>query len=153
DIGTIQISGLKTPTGMPLEQKAQPTVSPSDSERRMDGSGTVSESVPGTVALPLKKDNQTTTIEVPEGSTTRVDAQGTVIPAPKSAPPATEAERAIARLVLVFFQDRSRRAIPAVLINAGSRTLVLTAGPAVVVPDGTPTAIDRSFLEFPGRPT
>jgi len=70
----------------------------------------------------------------------------------KPAPPATEAERAIARLVLVFREDRLRRAIPGVLANAGSRTLIVTTGPAVVVPDGAPPAIDRSFLELPGRP-
>ena len=70
----------------------------------------------------------------------------------KPAPAATEAERAIARLVLVFFVDRSRRAVPAVLVNAGSRTLIVTTGPAVIIPDGTEPAIDRAFLEFPGRP-
>ncbi len=69
------------------------------------------------------------------------------------APPATEAERAIARLVLVYFEDRSRRAVPAVLMNAGSRTLVVTTGPAVVIPDGTEPAIDRAFLSFQGDQT
>jgi hypothetical protein len=70
----------------------------------------------------------------------------------ESPPPATEAERAIARLVLVYFEDRLRRAVPAVLVNAGSRTLIVTTGPAVVIPDGVPPAVDRSFLELPGRP-
>jgi serine/threonine protein kinase len=67
-------------------------------------------------------------------------------------PPATEAQRAIARLVLVFFRDNLRRSIPAVLVSAGTQTLAVTAGPATVIPDKTPAAIDRAFLEFPGRP-
>ncbi|MBW3540422.1 MAG: protein kinase [Planctomycetes bacterium] len=67
-------------------------------------------------------------------------------------PPTTEAETAIARLVLVFFEDRSRRAIPAVLVDAGSQTLIVTTGPAKIVPEGTPPAVDRMFLEMPGRP-
>jgi WD40 repeat protein len=67
--------------------------------------------------------------------------------------PATDAEKAVARLVLVFFQDRSRRAVPAVLVDAGMHTLAVTAGPATIVPDRTPAAIDRAFLEVRGRGT
>ncbi len=65
--------------------------------------------------------------------------------------PSSEAERAIAELVLVFFQDRSRRALPAVLVNAGSQTLAVTAGPATIVPDGSTRAIDRAFVQIPGQ--
>jgi serine/threonine protein kinase len=64
--------------------------------------------------------------------------------------PTTEAEKAIARLVLVFYQDRSRRAVPVVLVDAGSQTFAVMAGPADIVPDGTPLAVDRNLLEIPG---
>jgi len=67
--------------------------------------------------------------------------------------PTTDAEKAIARLVFVFYADRSRRAIPAILVDAGSQTLIITAGPATLVPDGTPAARDRTFVEIPGRPS
>ena len=59
--------------------------------------------------------------------------------------------RKVARLVLVFFEDRSRRSLPAVLVDAGSETLVVTAAPATIVPDDTPPAVDRAFLDIPGR--
>lgn len=67
-------------------------------------------------------------------------------------PPKTAAEKAIARLVLVFFRDQSRRAIPGILVDAGSETCVVTAGPAGIIPEGAPHAVDRTFLEFPNRP-
>jgi TIGR03009 family protein len=105
-----------------------------------------------TVQSPSKAESQPgnkTDSRIDEGTVTRV------VPVPsatKSNPPTTDAERAVARLVLVFFGDRSRRAVPAVLVNAGSRTLVVTTGPATEVPNGSPPAIDRAFLESPGRP-
>lgn len=68
-------------------------------------------------------------------------------------PPKTAAEKAIARLVLVYFRDQSRRAIPGILVDGGSETFVVTAGPAGIVPEGAPHAIDRTFLEIPNRPT
>lgn len=69
-----------------------------------------------------------------------------------SQPLKSDAEKAIARLVLVYFQDQARRAVPALVVNVGQKTLAITTGPAVIVPDGAPPAIDRAFLEIPGRP-
>lgn len=66
-------------------------------------------------------------------------------------PPTSDAETAIARLVIVFFQDQARRAVPGLMIDRGTETLVLTTGPATIVPDGVPHAKDRAFLEFPGE--
>ncbi|WP_417387092.1 protein kinase domain-containing protein [Gimesia sp.] len=67
-------------------------------------------------------------------------------------PPKTAAEKAIARLVLVYFRDQSRRAIPGILVDAGSETCVITAGTAGIIPEGAPHAVDRTFLEIPNRP-
>ncbi|QGQ32631.1 serine/threonine protein kinase [Gimesia maris] len=67
-------------------------------------------------------------------------------------PPKTAAEKAIARLVLVYFRDQSRRAIPGILVDAGSETCVVTAGTAGIIPEGAPHAVDRTFLEIPNRP-
>jgi WD40 repeat protein len=67
-------------------------------------------------------------------------------------PASTEAERAIVRLLQVFFDDRARRAIPAVMIQGTTDTLVVTAGPANIVPDGLPPAIDRAYLEIAEAP-
>jgi len=69
-----------------------------------------------------------------------------------SRPPKTDAERAVARLVLVFYRDHARRAIPALIVNVGGKTLAITTSPATMVPDGAPHAIDRAFVEIPGRP-
>ncbi len=69
----------------------------------------------------------------------------------ETSPPESAAEKAIARMVLVFFQDQARRAVPALMIDHGSETLVLTTGPATIVPEGVGHAIDRAFLEFPGE--
>ncbi len=66
-------------------------------------------------------------------------------------PPTYDAEKAISRLVIVFFQDQARRAVPGLMIDRGTETLVLTTGPATIVPDGVPHALDRAFLEFPGE--
>ncbi len=67
--------------------------------------------------------------------------------------PVTEDEKAITRLVLVFSEDLSRRAIPAVLVDAGSHSLVVAASPAGLVPDGTSPAVDRFFLEISSQPS
>ncbi len=68
-------------------------------------------------------------------------------------PPVSDTEKAIARMVFVFFQDEARRAVPGLLIDRGSETLVITVGPASIVPDGVAHAIDRSFLEVAGEPS
>ena len=65
--------------------------------------------------------------------------------------PKSEAEKAIGRLVLVFFEDKARRAVPALLIQHGQETIALTAGPATIVPGNIEHAIDRTFLEFYDR--
>jgi RNA polymerase sigma factor (sigma-70 family) len=69
-----------------------------------------------------------------------------------SKPPATAAEKAVGRLVLVFFDDQARRAVSGLTVGAGNDTLFVTASSACVVPDGIPPAIDRAFLEMPGKP-
>ncbi len=56
----------------------------------------------------------------------------------------------IGKLVLVFFQDKSRRAVPCVPVRTRNESFVITMGPATVVPDGTPHAIDRCFVEWDG---
>ncbi len=66
--------------------------------------------------------------------------------------PKREQEKAVTKLVLVFFQDKSRRAISCLVLNAGDETIVVSASPAGVVPDGTVPAVDRAFLELPGKP-
>lgn len=66
--------------------------------------------------------------------------------------PKSEQEKAVAKLVLVFSQDKSRRAVPCLVLNMGENTIVVTAGTAGIVPDGTEHAIDRTFLEIPGKP-
>jgi hypothetical protein len=62
--------------------------------------------------------------------------------------PKSLAETAIAKLVLVFFQDRSRRAVPCLVVKINKEYFAVTTGPATVVPDGTPHAIDRSVVEW-----
>ena len=69
-----------------------------------------------------------------------------------SQPLRTDAEKAVARIVLVFARDEARRAFPAVLVNAGGKTLAITTGSATIVPDGADHAMDRAFLEIPDRP-
>jgi hypothetical protein len=63
-------------------------------------------------------------------------------------PPTSDAEKSVGRLVLVFANDAARRMVPALMVRHGERTLALTVGPATIVPDDTPHAIDRTFLEF-----
>jgi hypothetical protein len=65
--------------------------------------------------------------------------------------PKSDAEKSIGRLVLVFANDAARRMVPALMVKHGERTLALTVGPATIVPDDTPHAIDRTFLEFYNR--
>ncbi len=69
----------------------------------------------------------------------------------QTSPPESDAEKAIASMILVFFQDEARRAVPGLMIDHGTETLVLTTGPATIVPEGVGHAIDRAFLEFPGE--
>ena len=57
-------------------------------------------------------------------------------------------EKAISKLVLTFFQDRSRRAVPCVVLKINEEYFAVTTSPATVVPDGTPHAIDRSVVEW-----
>ncbi len=57
-------------------------------------------------------------------------------------------EKAIGKLVLTFFQDRSRRAVPCVVVRINKEFFAVTTSPATVVPDGTPHAIDRSVVEW-----
>ena len=52
----------------------------------------------------------------------------------------------MATLELVFYRDKSRRVLPAVTFISGAETFVITTGPATIVPDGTPHAIDWAFL-------
>jgi serine/threonine protein kinase/WD40 repeat protein len=61
-------------------------------------------------------------------------------------------EKTAAKLVLVFFQDESRRAVPCLLIDVGGQTFAITTGPATVVPEGTVPAVDRAFVEVAGKP-
>lgn len=86
------------------------------------------------------------TAGIPSAANPELDAasfvQNTI--APKS-----DAEKAIARLVLVFFRDEARRAVPGLMIDHGTETLILTTGPATIVPDGVSHAIDRTFVEVP----
>jgi hypothetical protein len=65
--------------------------------------------------------------------------------------PATAAEKAVTELVLVFFQDRARRSVGGLMVDTGAGTLIVTTGPAGVVPDGTPHAIDRAFVKVDGQ--
>jgi uncharacterized protein (TIGR03067 family) len=104
-----------------------------------------------TDAVPASDNSNTKSENAREEGKLTAESWETDAAARTELPAATEAERAISRLVLVFFRDGTRRAIPAVLVNAGSRTLIVTTGPATIIPEGTPPAIDRAFLEFPER--
>ncbi|MCA9058215.1 MAG: protein kinase, partial [Planctomycetaceae bacterium] len=66
--------------------------------------------------------------------------------------PTSELERAVGKLVLVFFQDSSRRAVPCLVVNAGDNSFAITTAPATLVPDGTPPAIDKSIVEWKDTP-
>lgn len=81
---------------------------------------------------------------LPRRSTLRV--QEHVAAAPR------DQESAVAKLVLVFFMDKSRRAVPAMLVQVGDHAYAITSLAAIVVPDGTTPAIDRAFVEWDGRP-
>ena len=61
-------------------------------------------------------------------------------------------EKAVAKLVLVFFQDISRRAVPCLVLNVKGKAYAMTTGPATINPDGTPHAIDQMFVEIPTGP-
>jgi hypothetical protein len=69
-----------------------------------------------------------------------------------SMPPTSAAEQAGGRLVLVFFDDQVRRAVSGLLVDSSAGALFVTAGPACIIPDGMPPAIDRAYLEIAGKP-
>ncbi len=66
--------------------------------------------------------------------------------------PSSPAEKAVAKLVLVFFQDRARRGVYGVVLDAGDHSLVFTTSLATHVPDDLPPAIDATYLERAGKP-
>ncbi|HEV8000296.1 MAG TPA: M56 family metallopeptidase, partial [Planctomycetaceae bacterium] len=66
--------------------------------------------------------------------------------------PSSAAEKAVANLVLVFFQDRARRAVNGIVLDAGDRSLIFTPTTVCIVPDDLPPAIDATFLERAGKP-
>jgi beta-lactamase regulating signal transducer with metallopeptidase domain len=66
--------------------------------------------------------------------------------------PTSPAEKAVANLVLVFFQDRARRAVNGIVLDAGDYSLIFTPTTAGLVPDDLPPAIDATFLERAGKP-
>lgn len=68
---------------------------------------------------------------------------------PPFAKPFRGQEKATARLILVFADDRSRRAVPSILIDVGGRTIGVTVATASIVPTGTAHAIDRTYIEVP----
>jgi beta-lactamase regulating signal transducer with metallopeptidase domain len=84
---------------------------------------------------------------IPPGTVTK-SAVSVILPDPSS-----PAEKAVASLVFVFYEDWARRAVPGVMVDDKDCTLVLTTTPAEVVPDGIPPAVDRTFLEFAGKPS
>lgn len=91
--------------------------------------------------------------EAPTGNVRPPRTSVDIIPDPsRFRAPSSVAERAAARLVLVFYQDRARRAVGGMLVDGGGQTLIVTAGSATLVPDGTPHAIDRAFVERGGKP-
>jgi membrane-associated protease RseP (regulator of RpoE activity) len=67
---------------------------------------------------------------------------------PQSSRTPIQDEKAISKLVLTFFQDSSRRAVPCVVVKINEEYFAVTTSPATVVPDGTPHAIDRSVVEW-----
>jgi beta-lactamase regulating signal transducer with metallopeptidase domain len=64
----------------------------------------------------------------------------------------TPAEKAVAKLMLVFFDDRARRGIYGIVLDAGDHSFVFTTTMATRVPDDLPPAIDATFLERAGKP-
>lgn len=64
----------------------------------------------------------------------------------------TSAEKAVAKLMLVFFEDRARRGIDGIVVAAGDHSFVFTASTASTAPDELPPAIDATYLERAGKP-
>lgn len=62
--------------------------------------------------------------------------------------PKSELEKSVAKLVLTFFQDQSRRAVPCLVLNVGDDSYAVTTGLVGLAPEGTPPAIDASHLEW-----
>ncbi|RCS51834.1 serine/threonine protein kinase [Bremerella cremea] len=67
------------------------------------------------------------------------------------AAPSSEAEKALAALELVFFQDKARRKVPAILVGTESGTLAITSRLAVSAPKELPRATDQVFIDAPGN--
>lgn len=57
----------------------------------------------------------------------------------------------VARLELTFFDNRTRRIIPALLVDVGWGTVAVTAAPATLTPADLPPAINRIMLLVPGQ--
>lgn len=79
------------------------------------------------------------------------DAEMQTIP-DLSLPLRSDAEKGVARIVLVFATNEVQRGLPVLLVNVGGKTLAMVAAPATIVPDGTNPTLDRAFLEIPDRP-
>jgi len=63
----------------------------------------------------------------------------------------TGAEKAVAKLMLVFFDDRARRGISGIVVDAGDHSFVLTTSMATRVPDELPPALEAIYLERAGK--
>ena len=62
--------------------------------------------------------------------------------------PKTAAEKAIAQLTLISFQNRTHRAVRGIMVNAGAGTYVITAG---LGPEAKPPIAAQIYLDIPGR--
>lgn len=66
--------------------------------------------------------------------------------------PKSELEKSVAKLVLTFFQDQSRLAVPCLVVNIGDVTYAVSSGTVNLVPKDLPPAIDATHLEWAGSP-
>jgi hypothetical protein len=66
--------------------------------------------------------------------------------------PKSELEKSVAKLVLTFFQDQSRLAVPCLVVNVGDVTYAVSSGTVNLVPKDLPPAIDATHLEWAGSP-
>ncbi|PQO38616.1 serine/threonine-protein kinase [Blastopirellula marina] len=67
------------------------------------------------------------------------------------AAPSTEAEKALASLEFVFYQDKARRKVPAVLVDTGEGAIAVTSALAVLAPPEVPQRIEHTFIDAPTR--
>lgn len=65
--------------------------------------------------------------------------------------PSSPAEKSVGTLVLIFFMDEARRAVPSVIVEAGGSRFAIVGGPATIVPDGVAPAQDGAYLEVAGQ--